>query len=64
MINRCFYHLCQSTCKKIQKFGLSEIYKENNNLRKYFDMIDGLAFLPQDKSTGRSGRNMACLKEI
>jgi len=59
-INGCFYHLCQSTHRKIQKLGLSEIYKKDGNFRKFCGMLDGLAFLPQDKVLD----GMACLKEI
>lgn len=36
------------------------IYKEDDNFRKYCGMIDGLAFLPQDKVLD----GMTCLKQI
>lgn len=47
-INGCFYNLCQSTHRKIQKLGLLKIYKGDNIFRKYCGMTDGTAFLPQD----------------
>jgi len=39
-INRCFYHLCQSTHRKLQKLGLETIYKEDSDFRKYCGMIN------------------------
>lgn len=59
-IHGCFYHLCQSTHRKIQKLGLSGIHKNDINFRQFCGMLDGLAFLPQDKVL----EGMACLKEI
>lgn len=58
-INGCFYHLCQSIHRKLQKLGLSTIYKENIEFRNYCGMIDSLAFLPLNKVLDR----MAYLKE-
>jgi len=58
-INGCFYNLCQSTHRKLQKLGLATIYKEDSDFRKYCGMIDSLAFLPLDKVID----GMTCLKE-
>ncbi|KAE9522791.1 hypothetical protein AGLY_016832 [Aphis glycines] len=58
-INGCFYHLCQSTHRKLQKLGLETIYKEESEFRKYCGMIDSLAFLPLNKVLD----GMTCLKE-
>ncbi|KAG1657419.1 hypothetical protein GQR58_023391 [Nymphon striatum] len=42
----CFYHLTQSTWKKIQDLGLANHYKDDNEFRIFVGMMDGLAFLP------------------
>jgi hypothetical protein len=42
----CFFHLCQSTWRKIQTLGLATMYKENDEAKQFCGMIDGLAFLP------------------
>jgi len=51
--------LYQSTHRKLQKLGLETIYKEDSEFRKYYGMIDSLAFLPLDKVLD----GMTCLKE-
>ncbi|KAG7159594.1 putative Inosine-5'-monophosphate dehydrogenase 1b-like 12, partial [Homarus americanus] len=45
----CFYHLTQSTWQKIQSLGLSNGYKEDDNIKRFSGMLDGLAFLPVDR---------------
>ena len=45
----CFYHLCQSTWRKIQELGLVPLYSEDEQFRTFCGMIDGLALLPLDK---------------
>jgi len=47
-IRGCFYHLCQSTYRKLQELGLSERYKTDEAFRKFCTMVDSLAFLPLD----------------
>jgi hypothetical protein len=47
----CFYHLTQSTWRKIQELGLVTLYTERADVRHFCGMIDGLAFLPIDKVT-------------
>lgn len=42
----CFFHLTQSTWRKIQELGLVRLYKENGDVRHFSGMMDGLAFLP------------------
>lgn len=42
----CFFHLCQSTWRKIQELGLVACYKEDDSFRVFVGMLDGLAFLP------------------
>lgn len=49
LIRGCFYQICQSTYRKIQELGLSNTYKENENFRMFWSMIDSLAFLLLDK---------------
>jgi len=41
-----FYHLTQSTWRKVQALGLATAYKSDDNLRLFCGMIDALAFLP------------------
>ncbi|KAF0729731.1 MULE domain-containing protein [Aphis craccivora] len=48
-IRGCFYHLCQSTYRKVQEIGLSNRYKEYEGFRLFCAMIDSLAFLPLNK---------------
>ena len=43
---RCFYHLTQSSWKKIQALGLQEYYKSDETFKHFCGMVDGLAFLP------------------
>lgn len=45
-IQGCFYHLCQSTHRKIQSLGLEKHYRENQFFSTFCRMLDGLAFLP------------------
>ncbi|KAG7162431.1 hypothetical protein Hamer_G007969, partial [Homarus americanus] len=45
----CFYHLTQSTWRKIQSLGLSNRYKEDGDIKHFCGMLDGLAFLPVDR---------------
>jgi len=45
----CFYHLCQSTWRKVQELGMTQLYRDNDDVKLFCGMLDGLAFLPQDK---------------
>ncbi|XP_065317600.1 uncharacterized protein LOC135925933 [Gordionus sp. m RMFG-2023] len=45
-IQGCFYHLTQSTHRKIQELGLESSYRNDRMLCLFAAMIDGLAFLP------------------
>jgi len=45
----CFFHLTQSTWRKIQELGLSNVYKSSDSFRLLAGMLDGLAFLPLDR---------------
>jgi len=48
-----FYHLTQSTWRKVQELGLTAMYRENQEFKHYCGMLDGLAFLPlQDVAAG------------
>ena len=50
VINRgCFYHLTQSTYRKVQSLGLTQHYLEDEDFRHFCGMMDGLAFLPFDE---------------
>lgn len=56
----CFYHLAQSTWRKIQELGLVVRYKTEEDFRLFCGMLDGLAFLPVADVV----RGMAHLREI
>ena len=43
------YHLTQSTWRKVQNLGLSELHKENGEIRHFCGMLDGLSFLPLEQ---------------
>ena len=45
----CFYHLTQSTWRKIQDLGLVNLYRTNADAKHFCGMLDGLALLPLDK---------------
>ena len=49
---RCFYHLTQSTWCKLQQRGLVTLYLDKDNVKLFFGMLDGRAFLPLDKVEG------------
>ena len=44
----CFYHLTQSTFRKLQALGLVALYKDDEEFRHFSGMLDGLAFLPSE----------------
>lgn len=59
--NCCFFHLCQSTFRKVQELGLVVMYNDENPALKHFvGMLDALAFLPID----RVAEGMAYLRTI
>ena len=59
-IRGCFYHLTQSTWRKVQSLGLANDYKTNDNIRLFCGQLDALALLPlHDVAKG-----MSYLKEI
>ena len=45
-IQGCFYHLTQSTWRRVQSLGLTEMYKNSEQFKHFCNMLDGLAFLP------------------
>lgn len=47
-IQGCFYHLTQSTWRRIQSEGLQADYQNDVSIRDYCGMIDALAFLPAE----------------
>ena len=52
-IQGCFYHLTQSTWRKIQELGLITRYRSEEDVKLLCAMLDGLAFLPtSDVSAG------------
>jgi len=47
-IHGCFYHLSQSTWRKIQGLGLVQRYRDEEEVKLFCGMLDGLAFLPEE----------------
>jgi hypothetical protein len=47
-VSGCYYHLTQSTYRKIQELGLATQYSNNAEVHHFCGMLDGLAFLPID----------------
>lgn len=45
-VKGCFFHLCQSTWRHIQEYGLARAYKSSEDIKQFCSMIDALAFLP------------------
>lgn len=45
-VRGCFFHLCQSTWRKIQELGLVQAYRSDKEVRTFCASIDALAFLP------------------
>ena len=48
-VRGCFFHLCQSTWRKIQDLGLAQSYRGSEDVKHFCCMIDALAFLPVDQ---------------
>ena len=44
-----FFHLCKSSWKKVQELGLAQRYMEDPEIQLFCGMLDGLAFLPEDR---------------
>ena len=47
-ISGCFFHLCKNRGKYIQNLGLAAIYQNSDEVKLWYGMVDGLAFLPQN----------------
>lgn len=45
-VKGCYYHLTQSTHRKIQQLGLENLYRENDEFMSFCGQVDSLAFLP------------------
>lgn len=50
-LHGCFFHLCQSTWRKVQSLGLVQAYETDADVKLFCGMLDGLAFLPTDEVT-------------
>ena len=48
-IQYCFYHLTNSTYRKVQALGLVPLYRDNEEFRLFVGQLDALAFLPPDQ---------------
>jgi len=49
VIRGCFYHLTQSTWRKIQNLGMTDLYKSDEEFRLFCGQLDALALLPLDQ---------------
>ena len=47
-VQGCFYHLTQSTWRKVQDLGLTQRYKDSEDVKLFCGMMDSLALLPID----------------
>jgi len=47
-IQACFYHLTQSTWRKIQSMGLVTLYHASEDVQHFYGMLDGVTFLSVD----------------
>ena len=45
-VRGCFYHLTQSTWRKVQSLGLTQLYKDSEDVKLFCGMMDSLALLP------------------
>jgi hypothetical protein len=45
-IQGCFFHICQSTHRKIQQLGHEQLYRSNEEFSHFCGMLDSLIFLP------------------
>ena len=45
-VQGCFFHLCQSTWRRVQDLGLTDLYKADDVAKHFVGMLDGLALLP------------------
>ncbi|XP_076042354.1 uncharacterized protein LOC143026220 [Oratosquilla oratoria] len=45
-VRGCFFHLTQSTWRKIQELGLVQLYSKNEDMKLFCGMLDALALLP------------------
>lgn len=63
-VRGCFYHLAQSTFRKLQSLGFKRKYMEEEQFSKFCGMIDSLSFLPlQDVFNGMSYLKRIALEE-
>ena len=46
-VQGCFYHLTQSTWRRVQSEGLQNDYHNSEAVKEFCGKIDGLAFLPE-----------------
>ncbi|KAL8567871.1 hypothetical protein ACOMHN_058993 [Nucella lapillus] len=47
-VKGCFFHLTQSTWRRIQQLGMTALYNNNDDVKLFCGMLDALAFLPVD----------------
>ena len=63
-IQGCFYHLTQSTWRRVQQEGLSVRYKEEDEIKQFCRMLDGLAFLPPERVSERMKTNYVVSDQV
>ena len=65
IIRSCFYHLTQNIWRKIPELGLSQMYKNDKNIKLFCGMIDALGFQPgQDVKDGMNYLQSVCPEEL
>ncbi|KAL8590500.1 hypothetical protein ACOMHN_010936 [Nucella lapillus] len=48
-VKGCFFHLTQSTWRRIRQLGMTALYNNNDDVKLFCGMLDALAFLPVDE---------------
>ena len=59
-IGACFFHLTQSTYRKVQNLGLTNLYNSDANFANFVGMLDALALLPPSDVE----RGMTCIQNV
>lgn len=60
-VQGCFFHLTQSTWRKVQTLGLTTRYKDDEEVKQFCGMMDALAFLPtSDLKAGQLNTAVVC----
>src|SRR5271155_5537481 len=47
-VTGCYFHLCQSLCRKVNEVGLKVVYETNCDVRDFIRCLPALAFVPPE----------------